>query len=145
MRRSDLTGSVTSINSTSIENSVATTFDQVLQGCVEGLQMIQNSGVPGGGTSMQIRGVNSINSTNEPIYVVDGVIISGQTGSNDVNAISGINPADIESVEILKDASASAIYGSQGVQYLSQVGYRIRLSYFQCGIYSYSYPSGGCH
>ena len=75
--------------------------------------MTQNSGVPGGGTSIQIRGVNSLNSTNEPIYVVDGVIISGETGSNTSNAMAGINPADIESIEILKDASATAIYGAQ--------------------------------
>lgn len=57
--------------------------------------------------------MNSLNSTNEPIYVVDGVIISGETGSNTSNAMAGINPADIESIEILKDASATAIYGAQ--------------------------------
>ncbi|WP_291529650.1 SusC/RagA family TonB-linked outer membrane protein [Bacteroides sp. UBA939] len=114
MRRSDLTGSVTSISSKNIENSIATTVDQALQGRIAGLQMTQNSGVPGGGTSIQIRGVGSINSTNEPIYVVDGVVISGRTGDNDVNAIAGINPTDIESIEVLKDASAAAIYGAQG-------------------------------
>ena len=104
MKRSDLTGSVVSINSKSIEESMASTIDQALQGRAAGLQMTQNSGVPGGGTSIQIRGVNSLNSTNEPIYVVDGVIISGETGSNTSNAIAGINPSDIESIEILKDA-----------------------------------------
>lgn len=114
MKRSDLTGSVASITSESFENTISTTLDQALQGRVAGLEMSQNSGVPGGGSSIQIRGVNSISNSNEPIYVVDGVIISGQTGSNDVNAISSINPADIESVEILKDASATAIYGAQG-------------------------------
>ena len=113
MRRSDLTGSVVSISSTSIEEAVPTTIDQVLQGRISGLQMTQNSGVPGGGSSIQIRGINSINSTNEPIYVVDGVIISGNSGSNTTNPISDINPADIESIEVLKDASATAIYGAQ--------------------------------
>ena len=113
MKRSDLTGSVVSINAKSIEESMASTIDQALQGRAAGLQMTQNSGVPGGGTSIQIRGVNSLNSTNEPIYVVDGVIISGETGSNTSNAMAGINPADIESIEILKDASATAIYGAQ--------------------------------
>jgi TonB-linked SusC/RagA family outer membrane protein len=114
MRRSDLTGSVVSISSKSIEESVVTTVDQVLMGRVSGMQMMQNSGVPGGGFSSQIRGVNSLNSTNEPIYVVDGVIISGETGSNTTSAIADINPADIESLEVLKDASAAAIYGAQG-------------------------------
>ena len=115
MKRSDLTGSVVSINAKSIEESMASTIDQALQGRAAGLQMTQNSGVPGGGTSIQIRGVNSLNSTNEPIYVVDGVIISGETGSNTSNAMAGINPADIESIEILKDASATAIYGAQAL------------------------------
>lgn len=114
MKKSDLTGSVVSIGAKSIEESVATTMDQVLQGRVAGAQMSQNSGVPGAGTSVQIRGVNSLNSTNEPIYVVDGVIISGETGSNTSNAIADINPNDIESIEVLKDASAAAIYGAQG-------------------------------
>lgn len=113
MKRSDLTGSVVSVGSKSIEKSVPTTIDQVLQGRVSGLIMMQNSGVPGGGSSIQIRGVNSINGSNEPVYVVDGMIISANTGSNTTNAIADINPADIESIEVLKDASSSAIYGSQ--------------------------------
>ena len=114
MRKSDLTGAVSSIQSDAFANSVSTTLDQALQGRIAGLQSTMNSGVPGGGSSVQIRGVNSINSTNEPIYVVDGVIISGATGNNDVNPLAGINPSDIESIEVLKDASATAIYGSQG-------------------------------
>lgn len=114
MKRSDVTGSVVSIGAKSIEESVATTLDQVLQGRVAGLQMTQNSGVPGSGSSIQIRGISSLNGTNEPIYVIDGVIISGETGSNTSNALATINPNDIESLEILKDASATAIYGAQG-------------------------------
>jgi TonB-dependent SusC/RagA subfamily outer membrane receptor len=76
--------------------------------------MTQNSGTPGGGSSIQIRGLNSINSTNEPIYVIDGVIVSSGTGSYYQNAFSSINPSDIESIDVLKDASATAIYGAQG-------------------------------
>ncbi|WP_158242875.1 TonB-dependent receptor plug domain-containing protein, partial [Siphonobacter sp. BAB-5405] len=114
MRKSDLTGSVSSVKADAFENSVPTTLDQALQGRVAGMSITQNSGVPGGGSSIQIRGVNSINSSNEPIYVVDGVIINGRTGDNDRNAIASINPNDIESIEVLKDASAAAIYGAQG-------------------------------
>ncbi|WP_210419464.1 TonB-dependent receptor [Pedobacter sp. KBS0701] len=114
MRKSDLTGAVSSIGSDVFANSVVTTLDQALQGRIAGLQSTMNSGVPGGGSSVQIRGVNSINSTNEPIYVIDGVIISGRTGNNDVNPLASINSNDIASVEVLKDASATAIYGSQG-------------------------------
>ncbi len=109
----DLTGAVGSINSGVIDKSVSTTFDQALQGRIAGVQIVQNSGIPGGGTSIQIRGVNSINNTNEPIYVIDGVIISGNTGSNNTNAMAGINPSDIDNIEVLKDASATAIYGAQ--------------------------------
>jgi TonB-dependent starch-binding outer membrane protein SusC len=114
MKRSDLTGSVVSIGAKSIESSVASTIDQVLQGRVAGLQMTQNSGVPGAGASVQIRGISSLNGTNEPIYVIDGVIVSGETGSNTSNVLDGINPNDVESLEVLKDASATAIYGAQG-------------------------------
>jgi len=114
MKRSDLTGSVSSINSKAIEQSGAMTIDQAIQGRLAGVQMTVNSGTPGGGSSIQIRGLGSINSTNEPVYVVDGVIIDGATGTATDNALSGINPSDIESMEVLKDASATAIYGAQG-------------------------------
>lgn len=113
MKRSDLTGSVVSISSDVIEKSGATTIDQVLQGHAAGVQMTMNSGIPGAGASVSIRGINSINNSNEPIYVVDGVIISGETGDNTSNALAGINPSDVESIEVLKDASATAIYGAQ--------------------------------
>ena len=114
MKRSDLTGAVVSVSSEAIEQMNPTSIDQVLQGRAAGVQMTQNSGIPGGGSSIQIRGLNSINSTNEPIYVIDGVTISGDTGTQTDNALSSINPSDIESMEILKDASATAIYGAQG-------------------------------
>lgn len=114
MKRSDLTGSVVSVSADAIEQMNPTSIDQVLQGRAAGVQMTQNSGMPGGGSSIQIRGLNSINGTNEPIYVIDGVTISGDTGTQTDNALSSINPSDIESMEILKDASATAIYGAQG-------------------------------
>ena len=114
MKRSDLTGSVTSISSEAIEQMNPTSIDQVLQGRAAGVLMVQNSGMPGGGSSVQIRGLNSINGTNEPIYIIDGVTISGNTGTDTDNALSSINPSDIESMEVLKDASATAIYGAQG-------------------------------
>jgi len=113
-RRSDLTGAVASVNANTIEKSGVISIDQVLQGRIAGVQMTQNTGLPGGGSSIQIRGLSSINSTNEPIFVIDGVIISSGTGSYSSNAFSAINPADIESIDVLKDASATAIYGAQG-------------------------------
>ena len=114
MKRSDLTGSVVSINKDAIEKSIPTTVDQVLQGRLAGVQVQQNSGTPGGTTSTRIRGINSLSLSNEPIYVIDGVIIDGNTGSNSSNALASINPSDIASVDVLKDASATAIYGSRG-------------------------------
>jgi len=113
MKRSDITGSVVSIDSEALSKRIATTMDQALQGRAAGVHMTQNTGIPGGSTSVLIRGVNSLNSSNEPIYVVDGVVISGSTGNNTQNATANINPSDIESIEILKDASATAIYGAQ--------------------------------
>ncbi len=113
MKRSDITGSVVSVDAEAMQKRITTTMDQALQGRAAGVHMTQNTGTPGGSTSVLIRGVNSLNSSNEPIYVVDGVVISGATGSNNRNATADINPADIESIEILKDASATAIYGSQ--------------------------------
>ena len=114
MKRSDLTGAVTSVSAETIEQMNPTSIDQVLQGRAAGVLMVQNSGMPGGGSSVQIRGLNSINGTNEPIYIIDGVTISGNTGTLTDNALSSINPSDIESMEVLKDASATAIYGAQG-------------------------------
>ena len=82
-----------------------------MQGRAAGVQVTQNSGTPGGGISVSIRGINSLNG-NEPLYVIDGVAISGNNTSNS-SVLSSINPADIVSMEVLKDASATAIYGSR--------------------------------
>ncbi|WP_016776596.1 SusC/RagA family TonB-linked outer membrane protein [Anaerophaga thermohalophila] len=113
MKRSDLTGSVVSVSEDAIQQSVPTSIDQVLQGRAAGVQIQQNSGTPGGSSSIRIRGINSLNASNEPIFVVDGVIIDGSTGSSTENALASINPNDIVSMDVLKDASATAIYGSR--------------------------------
>ena len=94
-----------------LKKSIITSADQALQGRAAGVQVTQNSGSPGGGISVAIRGVNSLNG-NEPLYVIDGVAIDGQTNGNS-SALSTINPGDIVSMEVLKDASATAIYGSR--------------------------------
>ncbi|MDR1199106.1 MAG: TonB-dependent receptor [Prevotellaceae bacterium] len=115
MKRSDLTGSVVSVSSDVITKSVVTSIDQVLNRAA-GVQITQNSGMPGASTSVRIRGISSLNASNEPIYVIDGVIIDGGSSSGNntnTNAISFVNPADIVSIDILKDASATAIYGSR--------------------------------
>lgn len=111
MKRSDLTGSVTSVTADDIKKSINTSLDQALQGRAAGVMVTQNSGAPGGGISVSIRGVNSFTG-NEPLYVVDGIMIDGQSGGN-TSALSNINPSDILSMEILKDASATAIYGTR--------------------------------
>ncbi|MDT3356659.1 MAG: TonB-dependent receptor [Bacteroidota bacterium] len=114
IKKRDLTGSVASVGSDAISRSIPTSVDQALQGRAAGVQMTQNSGLPGGGASIRIRGVNSVNLTSEPIVVIDGVVITASTGSSTDNALSQINPSDIETMDILKDASATAIYGAQG-------------------------------
>ncbi len=113
MRRSDLTGAVVSVSSDAISKTVTTSIDQVLQGRAAGVQVQQNSGAPGSSSSIRIRGINSLNASNEPIFVIDGVIIDGSTGSGNDNALASINPSDIVSMDVLKDASATAIYGSR--------------------------------
>lgn len=113
MKRSDLTGAVVSVSSEAISKSVITSVDQVLQGRAAGVQVQQNSGMPGASSSIRIRGVNSLNGSNEPIFVIDGVIIDSSTGSGTDNALSSINPSDIVSMDVLKDASATAIYGAR--------------------------------
>lgn len=113
MKRNDVTGSVVSVSSEAVEQSVSTSIDQVLQGRAAGVQIQQNSGAPGASSSIRIRGISSLNGSNEPIFVIDGVIIDGSTGLGTDNALSSINPSDIASIDVLKDASATAIYGSR--------------------------------
>jgi TonB-linked SusC/RagA family outer membrane protein len=105
VRRADLTGSVASVGEAAIKATPVVAVDRALQGRAAGVQVTTNSARPGGGTTVRIRGTGSINAGNEPLYVIDGY----PTGD-----LNSVNPADIESVEILKDASATAIYGSRG-------------------------------
>jgi len=113
-QRKDVTGAISSISGNELRKTQPTTFDQALQGKVPGVVVQQISGQPGGGVSIQIRGISSITGSNSPLFVIDGVIIppvnDPGNGSNPLNAI---NPNDIESLDVLKDASATAIYGSQ--------------------------------
>jgi TonB-linked SusC/RagA family outer membrane protein len=106
VRKSDLTGSVSSLSSKEIRKQPVTNFGQAIQGKATGVVVSNNSGAPGAGTKIRIRGANSLLGGNDPLYVVDGVALN--IGINDLN----VN--DIESVEILKDASSTAIYGSRG-------------------------------
>lgn len=126
LRKSDITGSVSSVKVDELREGVTTTVDQMLLGKSAGVNVIQNSGEPGGGISINIRGASSITAGNSPLYVIDGLPIDNSrpissasvTGfSNNRsprNPLASINPSDIESIEILKDASATAIYGSRG-------------------------------
>nr|WP_294947366.1 TonB-dependent receptor [uncultured Mucilaginibacter sp.] len=112
--RKDVTGSISSISGNDLRQTQPVTFDQALQGKVAGVVVQQVSGQPGGGVSIQIRGVSSISGSNSPLYVIDGIIIPpvGDPGKGS-NPLNSINPAEIESIDVLKDASATAIYGSQ--------------------------------
>lgn len=125
-RKSDITGAVGSITESQMKQSIVTNADQMLQGKVAGVQVTQNSGAPGGATSVRIRGASSLNSSNEPLYVIDGVPMSGSNdiggfdwmggsnGQTKVNPLASIAPSDIVSIDVLKDASACAIYGAAG-------------------------------
>ncbi len=113
MKKSDMTGSVVSVGEDAVKKSISTSIDQVLQGRAAGVQIQANSGTPGASSSIRIRGINSLNATNQPIFVIDGVVIDSATDSESSNPLSSINPSDIVSMDILKDASATAIYGSR--------------------------------
>jgi TonB-dependent starch-binding outer membrane protein SusC len=124
VKKTDLTGSVSSIKADELRAVPTTSFDQALQGRAAGVQVVQTSGQPGAESSIRIRGISSINAANEPLYVIDGMLMNSSTSdvtpgggvgnSPRIGALSAINPNDIESIEILKDASATAIYGSRG-------------------------------
>ena len=123
-RKRDLTGSVASVKAKDFNQGVFASPDNLIQGKVAGVQVINNTGAPGGASTIRIRGISSIRSGNAPLIVVDGVPLSGgstQPGLDNAlgtspgdNPLNFINPADIASMDILKDASATAIYGSRG-------------------------------
>ncbi len=120
-RRSDVTGAVAGVSKTALSQP-AVGFDNFLQGSVSGVAVTQSSSQPGSTAGIRIRGGNSISFSNDPLYVIDGFLVynnnnytnSGATSGASVNALATINPSDIESIEVLKDASATAIYGSHG-------------------------------
>lgn len=117
--RREVTGATAKVTSEDLQNLPVVGVDQALQGRAAGVQISQNSGTPGGGITVRVRGATSISASNQPLYVVDGVpLTTGDFsqlgfGGQSVNAVSDINPNDIESIDILKDASAAAIYGSR--------------------------------
>ncbi|MBS7254443.1 SusC/RagA family TonB-linked outer membrane protein [Flavobacterium branchiicola] len=135
-KKKDVNGAISSVKAADIENLKQVSIDQMLQGKAAGVSVTNNSGQPGGAASVRVRGTTSITGTNEPLYVIDGVPISGDatgkstsgqtlvgkdgfsssggSGNNAMSPLSMINPNDIESMDILKDASATAIYGSRG-------------------------------
>ncbi|GGN05147.1 SusC/RagA family TonB-linked outer membrane protein [Dyadobacter beijingensis] len=120
-KKGDITGSVSSVPQLALKQPISS-FDRALQGAAAGVQVTQTSGQPGAAVSIRIRGGNSITGGNEPLYVIDGFPVynsnadasAGVTAGPSINALSSLNPSDIESIEVLKDASATAIYGSRG-------------------------------
>lgn len=106
-KKSDLTGSVANVKSETLMERPATNVEQALAGRVAGVNISTNSGRPGGRTSIQIRGYSSINASSNPLYVVDGIVWEG-------GALDAISPNDIETIDVLKDASSTAIYGTRG-------------------------------
>lgn len=122
-RRTQLTGSVTKVAADVFDVAAAPTLDAALSGAVAGLNITASSGQPGASSEIRIRGGNSVNASNEPLYVIDGFIYykdasASKTGigaiESSLNPLATVNPQDIESVEVLKDISATAIYGSRG-------------------------------
>lgn len=129
MKKSDLSGASVSMDEDAIKGSIITNLDQSLQGRAAGVAAVSTSGAPGSSSSIRVRGQATINSNAEPLYVIDGVIVQGGGASGSdfglgdalgngsvstISPLSTINPQDIVSMEILKDASATAIYGAQG-------------------------------
>ena len=119
-RRRELVGTVAKIDSKDLNETIGGSFENALQGKAAGVQLTQSSGVAGAGSIIRVRGVGSLSSGGDPLFVVDGIpitqdpFLSGERGGLNNNPLSSINPDDIESIEILKDASAAAIYGSRG-------------------------------
>ncbi|RZK45536.1 MAG: TonB-dependent receptor, partial [Pedobacter sp.] len=118
-QRKDLIGSVSKIDPSGTKNIPEAGFDSQLQGKAAGVQINSNTGVPGSDIFIRVRGATSINATNDPLYIIDGVWVNNSSLQNiaqerGTSPLADINPSDIESIEILKDATATAIYGSRG-------------------------------
>ena len=134
-KKGDVNSSISSVKAKDLQDLKQVNIDQMIQGKAAGVTVSSNSGQPGGAVSIRVRGTTSISGTNEPLYIIDGVPVSGDatgkatsgrpisgndfssnggSGNNAVSPLSTINPNDVESIDILKDASATAIYGSRG-------------------------------
>ncbi|WP_257669396.1 TonB-dependent receptor [Parapedobacter tibetensis] len=122
-KKGDVTGAIASVSSAELEKTVNTSFIDALTGRAAGVQVLSGEGSPGGGASIRVRGGTSISASNEPLYVIDGFPIiddeqeamgADYAATASTNILAGINPSDIESIQILKDASATAIYGARG-------------------------------
>jgi iron complex outermembrane receptor protein len=113
VRKKDLTGSVATISSKDFNTGAITTPEQLIAGKVAGVSIISNNGAPGSGSTIRIRGGASLNASNDPLIVIDGMPIDGGGISGQANPLALINPNDIESFSVLKDASAAAIYGAR--------------------------------
>src|SRR5690606_39062823 len=113
-RKSDLTGAVGQVSSDQLQERPATSLNEAISGKIAGVQVNTNSGRPGGKSNIRVRGFSSINSSNNPLYVVDGVQLPQSSMDQFSSAIDYLNPNDIQSIEVLKDASSTAIYGARG-------------------------------
>lgn len=114
VKKNDLTGSVTAIRADEVNRGAITSADQLIQGKVPGLFVLPGDGGPGAGPTIRIRGGASLNANNDPLYVIDGIPISEDATPGSPNPLAALNPNDIETFSVLKDASAAAIYGSRG-------------------------------
>lgn len=107
VRKKDLTGAVSTVKMADLQNIPVTRIDQMLAGRIAGAEFMSTDGAPGAGTSVRIRGTRSITASNEPLYIVDGVM-------DGISSLNDLNPSDVASISVLKDASSTAIYGSRG-------------------------------
>jgi iron complex outermembrane receptor protein len=111
--KKDLTGAIASVKEKDFNKGPYMSPDMLIQGKVSGVQIIANDGSPGGATTIKIRGNSAITGNGQPLFVVDGVPLDGRTLEKDINPLNFLNPIDIASIDVLKDASAAAIYGSR--------------------------------
>ena len=119
-KKKDLTGSISTVNEKDFQKGVIISPDQLIVGKVAGVSVVSNGGQPGSGSTIRIRGGSSLNASNDPLFVIDGIPIDNEIPPGQTSAVAGagnplsfVNPNDIESITILKDASAAAIYGTR--------------------------------
>lgn len=113
VKKNDMTGSVMAIKPDKLSKGITTNAQDMLSGKIAGVSVISNDGTPGGGAQIRIRGGSSLNASNDPLIVIDGLAIDNEGIKGMANGLSMVNPADIETLTVLKDASATAIYGSR--------------------------------